>query len=133
MLKSINCLLVEDDYEDQQFFLEALHDLTDVADCYCAKNGKQALAIIREGFMPNVIFTDYNMPEMNGHEFLNIIKGDLQLRKIPVYVFTSLLSDALITSLRLSGADGVFHKSTVSKLRKTILHCIRQFNSQTIL
>lgn len=132
-MKSINCLLVEDDRDDQQFFLEALHDISDVADCYCVENGKQALEAIKDGFIPDLIFTDYNMPEMTGLEFLTIIKNDLRFQRIPVYVFSSQVTENLARSLRLSGADGVFHKSSVSGLRKTIHHCITVFNSQTIL
>jgi CheY-like chemotaxis protein len=131
-LKTINCLLVEDDRDDQQFFLEALHDISDVSDCRCVENGKQALVALREGFKPDVIFTDYNMPEMNGQELINIIKHDPQLQQIPVYVFTSETTCNIVALLRASGADGIYSKSTVRGLQKVIHHCISNLNRQTI-
>src|SRR5689334_8798474 len=37
---------------------------------------------------PDVVVLDLNVPILNGHELLNIIKGDSSLRSIPVVVFS---------------------------------------------
>ena len=38
---------------------------------------------------PNLILLDLNMPRMNGHEALRLIKSDPVLRRIPVIVLTT--------------------------------------------
>ena len=39
--------------------------------------------------LPCLILLDLYMPRMDGHQALRIIKGDLQLRKIPIIILTA--------------------------------------------
>ncbi|MNL25239.1 Response regulator rcp1 [compost metagenome] len=39
--------------------------------------------------LPDLIFLDYNMPILNGSEFLGKIKNDLKLKDIPVIMLSS--------------------------------------------
>jgi CheY-like chemotaxis protein len=56
----------------------------------CA-NGKEALAHLRSGApLPNLIFLDLAMPEMDGHEFRREQKQDPRLAEIPVVVVTGV-------------------------------------------
>lgn len=55
-----------------------------------------ALAFLRsapKASLPKLILLDLNMPEMDGIDFLRIVKKDVVLRKIPVIVVTTSKSD----------------------------------------
>ncbi len=53
-----------------------------------AENGRVALARL-ESVTPGVILLDLMMPEMDGLEFLEAMRGELRWREIPVVVLTS--------------------------------------------
>jgi response regulator RpfG family c-di-GMP phosphodiesterase len=65
--KNAAILLVDDDNE----ILAILQKILKKAfDAKTALSGEEALEILEHGFMPNVIISDYNMPGINGGEFL---------------------------------------------------------------
>lgn len=54
-----------------------------------AENGRDALEKIRSSEQDiSLVLLDIMMPEMDGFEFLNIVKEDEKLRQIPVIVLT---------------------------------------------
>jgi DNA-binding response OmpR family regulator len=53
-----------------------------------AKDGSDALKKTRE-FLPDILFLDIMMPEMNGYEVCRVIKNDPQLKKIYVIMLTA--------------------------------------------
>ncbi|MET9497903.1 response regulator [Streptomyces sp. NPDC006552] len=83
-------LLVEDDLADAMLVQDALsargaRNLTQVED------GIAALEYLRDphSTRPDLIVLDLNMPRMNGRELLTVLKGDEELRTIPVVVLTT--------------------------------------------
>ncbi|MFD8075068.1 response regulator [Streptomyces sp. NPDC059718] len=83
-------LLVEDDPADAMLIGDALaergaRNLTQVED------GLAALEYLRDpaNRLPDLIVLDLNMPRMNGHELLSILKNDEELRAVPVVVLTT--------------------------------------------
>ena len=88
-------LLVEDSSADIRLFKEVLR-VWRVRHCLgVVENGAEALDYLyRRGNYdgaprPDLILLDINMPGMSGLELLDRIKADMQLRCIPVIVFTS--------------------------------------------
>jgi response regulator RpfG family c-di-GMP phosphodiesterase len=58
--------------DDEEFILMLLENiLKNVFEVKMAMSGKKALEILDMGFSPNVIISDYIMPEMDGGEFLH--------------------------------------------------------------
>jgi len=53
-----------------------------------ARNGTEAVHLVRT-LKPDLLLLDLKMPGKTGHEVLEVIKGDEELRKIPVAVLTS--------------------------------------------
>lgn len=53
-----------------------------------AQNGREALGLLSE-VVPNVIITDYMMPEMDGAELLRAVRADATLSTIPVLLMSS--------------------------------------------
>jgi CheY-like chemotaxis protein len=54
-----------------------------------AKNGEEALALLRAGRLPALVLLDLMMPVMNGWEFLATVAKDPLLKDIPVVVLTA--------------------------------------------
>jgi CheY-like chemotaxis protein len=94
-LNVISVLLVEDDPGDVVLIREAfehnkVHNALNVV-----SDGVEALEFLRnEGThadapRPDLILLDLNLPRMDGREVLAQIKGDAELRTIPVVVLTT--------------------------------------------
>lgn len=84
-------LLVEDDQVDIMTIIRALKEIRVGNPLVSKENGEEALAHLHDADneMPCIILLDLNMPIMNGIEFLQKIKQDDQLRRIPVIVLTT--------------------------------------------
>jgi CheY-like chemotaxis protein len=54
-----------------------------------AKNGEEALALLRAGRRPGLVLLDLMMPVMNGWEFLDEVGRDPLLKVLPVVVLTA--------------------------------------------
>jgi len=54
-----------------------------------ARNGEEALSLLRSGRLPTLILLDLMMPVMNGREFLAAVANDPLLEGIPVVVLTA--------------------------------------------
>ena len=65
-----------------------------------------ALKIIHEGYIPDLIITDYHMPKMNGYEFLLDLRQNRMLHDIPVVVLSKdKRSEVKIQFLREGARD----------------------------
>lgn len=86
MIKSI--LLVDDDNDDSELFLEAVEDLKLPTKVICATNGREALKILKNtDQLPDLIFLDINMPIMDGWACLKKLKEDYS--GIPVFMYST--------------------------------------------
>ena len=54
-----------------------------------ARNGEEALALLRAGRRPRLVLFDLIMPVMNGWEFLDEVAKDPSLRQIPIVALTA--------------------------------------------
>lgn len=98
MKDNIDILLVEDDDVDSENVARAFKKNKITNPLHITENGEDALAYLRhEGKYsdpeksprPGIILLDLNMPIMNGIEFLEVVKSDDDLKRIPVVVMTS--------------------------------------------
>ncbi len=91
----IEILLVEDNPGDVRLTKEALRDSKVTTRMHVVFDGVQALAFLhREGEYaavprPDLILLDLNLPRKSGREVLAEIKGDDDLRRIPVVILTT--------------------------------------------
>lgn len=74
-----------------------------------AENGRQALDLIaRETY--DLILLDVEMPELDGYQVLEKLRGDIHLREIPVIITSSLDEiDGVVKCIEL-GAEDYLHK-----------------------
>jgi chemotaxis family two-component system response regulator Rcp1 len=93
--KPVEILVVDDDPADIRLTLEALKRTKLHVQLSVARDGVEALAFLRRedkfsaAPVPDLILLDLNMPRMNGHELLKVIKADAALHRIPVVVLTT--------------------------------------------
>lgn len=94
----VRVLFMEDDPGDVELIQEALRGAKIALDINHVPNGEEGMRYLRregtylQAKRPDFILLDLNMPLMDGREVLEAIKGDEELRTIPVVVLTT--SDA---------------------------------------
>lgn len=79
-------LVVDDDQNMLQLLYSFLRDAYRVT---MVSSGEDALASLREQ-KPDLMLLDYLMPGMNGKETLEIIRGDENLKDLPVFFLTGV-------------------------------------------
>lgn len=84
-------LLVDDDVDDRKYFVSAVKEIDATIECVTAKDGQQALELLRNGdlSLPDYIFLDLRMPRISGKQCLLQIKEDERLKDIPVIIYTT--------------------------------------------
>ena len=79
-----------------------------------ASNGKEALAKIRhcldQGEMFRLIFLDWNMPEMDGLDFLRVCRKDLGLKNVAIIMLTAVSDQKSVITALSSGATSYIAK-----------------------
>ncbi|THB80625.1 MAG: response regulator [Desulfobacteraceae bacterium] len=86
-----------------------------------AANGQEALDLMQNDWI-DLVITDYNMPVMNGLEFIKTVKGNDVLKEIPVIVVSTEGNKARIQEFMDSGAAGYITKPfTPESIRDLII------------
>ena len=115
-------LIVEDDIEDQIFFIEAITSIDHSYETVAVGNGAEALQHLNHtNTLPSIILLDLNMPLMNGYEFLEKVKKHPDLNHIPVVIFTTSSHPGDKEKSTRLGAKSFFTKSSdPDKLKDTL-------------
>jgi len=94
-MSEVSILLVEDDALDVKAVKLALRELKIANPLFCAKDGIEALEMLRgenglaRNGIPYIILLDLNMPRMDGMEFLDELRADPDLKRSVVIVMTT--------------------------------------------
>ena len=85
-------------------------------------NGLEAWNFLHpeEGPAPDMgrgaVITDIEMPKMDGHRLLKLIRDDDSLRGVPVILFSSLINDEMRSKGEMLGATGQIAKPEMNEL-----------------
>ena len=82
-------LFIEDDMIESMKLQRAISKFQYKHTIIEAKNGEEALEILKGGDLPDIIFLDLNMPRLSGIEFLTILKSDDRLKYLPTVILTT--------------------------------------------
>jgi len=133
--RPMEILLVEDDLEDAGLTIEALREGDVPCRVSLVRDGEEAMEFARRigRFArvprPDLVLLDLNLPKKDGREVLSEIRGDEELKRIPVVVLTGspthqelLMKENLhVNEYMTKPVDNEQFVSTVKSLRKYLL------------
>jgi CheY-like chemotaxis protein len=96
-------LYTDDDTDDYELMKEALIMVAPGHTLHYVRDSESFLAEVR-GFLPDLIFLDYNMPVWNGKDCLEAIQSDFALRQIPIVMYSTSSAQNILTECYSLGA-----------------------------
>ena len=109
-MKKLKVLIVDDASVMRKIIERALRqaglELTEVLE---ASNGAEGLAQVQTGGL-DMIFSDINMPVMDGLEFLKSLAGVDAAKGVPVIMISTEGSEARVVEALSAGAKGYLRK-----------------------
>jgi CheY-like chemotaxis protein len=106
-----NCILIDDDQDDQEIFLMALRKADPQINCLVANDGVEGLKTLLDfSCAPSYIFVDINMPKINGIECLRQIRKLDHLRDSRVIMYSTSADAGIIRQCKELGADDFLTK-----------------------
>lgn len=134
--KPIQILLVEDTPSDVRLTEEALkrsdlkYEMVVVNDGLEAMDYLNQRKTVAEKNLPDIILLDLNMPKKNGHEVLDEIKIDAELKPIPVVLLTVSERDEDVMEALKSKMNYYIAKPVTSQKLATIIRSIHELQTQ---
>ena len=83
----------------RRILLDAGFDVLDAAD------GREGLALLDAGAVPDVALVDWNMPVLDGFEFLTALRANEEWRRVVVMMVTTESEHSSIVRALANGAD----------------------------
>lgn len=120
-------LIVEDNSDDEALLLRQLTKAGFAKNVRVIHNGKHALKFLHSGEHDLIaVFLDLHLPEVNGLEILEKVRGHEHLKTLPVIVMTSSNHPDEIARCHRLGVNGFVQKpitfSTFSKAIADTFH-----------
>ncbi|WP_025226634.1 response regulator [Fimbriimonas ginsengisoli] len=82
-------LVVEDNPDDEHLVRRAFTSSSRTETLLVARNGEEALQVLRKRHSPALVLLDLKLPRLSGVDVLMAMKDDCRLRTVPVVVLTS--------------------------------------------
>jgi CheY-like chemotaxis protein len=105
-------LLIDDDEEEFDILITALHECCKGIELVYEKNSEVALSRLCDGMniIPEMIFLDWQMPVISGREILTEIRTFSQFNSVPIVIFTGSISPTYLEEAQALGASYFLHK-----------------------
>ena len=106
-------LLADDDADDRELLEEVILTIENDAVIHEASSGTEALAHLKncsDNNLPCLIILDYNMPDLNGAEVIEIINEDGRYKNIPLVIWSTSNLPFYKKRCEKLGARAYFHK-----------------------
>ncbi len=117
-------IIIEDDSDDQEILSDIFKELEYKNEIVFFKDGELALEyLINTAIEPFIIFSDINMPRLNGVELREKVHNneDLRLKSIPYLFFTTSAEQKHVVDAYSKSIQGFFIKPiSYDKLKKNI-------------
>jgi CheY-like chemotaxis protein len=106
----LNVLLVDDDPVDLRLFSSALKQVLPSVRIRSATEGQDALDSFRKDGLPDLVITDIKMPGMDGHQFVEIVRGTPRYCCLPILACSTSDDKDDINDAYLEGANAYIVK-----------------------
>ena len=121
-------LLGEDDIDDQELLKEIFLTIDESLGVVPINNGKKLIDYLKglqDHLLPSVLILDYNMPELNGAEILEILKAHPRFDVIPKIIWsTSNSFDCKALCLLHGAKEYIVKPSNMSNLVEVAKHML---------
>lgn len=137
--KKINILLIDDDDVAAESVVRSLRKHTVDFPVTLARDGIEALEILRSTHSdsniekPYLVLLDLNMPRMNGFEFLQEVRADIQLHNLIVFVLTTSDADSDKSRAYHENIAGYMVKSAVGPQFSKLATLLENYRSTVTL
>jgi CheY-like chemotaxis protein len=105
-----NILLIDDDIDELKIFTDAIKEVPGDFKCVFVTDTQEALDMLHS-FIPDYIFVDFNIPKINGLDFLSAVKKTDKLKEVPVFLYSTYISKEMSKIAELLGAAGSIEKT----------------------
>jgi CheY-like chemotaxis protein len=106
----VRILYVDDDLEDAEIFCEAVHFIDSTIEWQIAKSGDEAITKLYQP-CPEFIFLDYRMPQKDGKQILEELRGHDCFKNTKVVMYSTFMHETEIEECRKLGAHECMKKS----------------------
>jgi len=130
MNKNGAIIIVEDDEDDQLIFSEVFKELNYKNEIIFFNDGQEALAYLTsENIEPFIVFSDINMPKLNGIELRKQIleNEDIRIKTIPYLFFTTSAAQEAVVDAYSKSIQGFFVKPSSFQDLKSIMKIIVEY------
>lgn len=108
-------LLVENDHRERKLYENILKENFPTFQVIGVKNGYEALSHFLSQ-LPSLIITDYELPLMNGTQFIQSVRKEDKGSRIPIIALVPELSEEVRRQYQILGIDTVLQKPIDSEL-----------------
>jgi len=122
LAEDLQVLLVDDSKLARRLISRTLNHLG-LENIIEAENGRDAIPLIQQQKF-DLIISDYNMPEMDGHELLLFIRHKSKQKNVPVMMVTTEGNESILSAIQHEGVSAIMDKPfealEVKKLFETV-------------
>lgn len=118
-IENLRVLVVDDSRSARTYSRQVLGNMG-IQHIIEAENGLQAAEIIQEQFF-DLVVTDYNMPEMDGRELVEFIRGKSWQSSVPVLMISSEKNQNWLAAVEQAGVSAICDKPFEPALIKSLL------------
>lgn len=136
----MHLLVIEDEELDIIALQRAFRKKNVQFETTIAADGAEALQLLRDCadnaptfFNGLVILLDINMPRMNGLEFLEELRNEPELKRLPVFVLTTSDEHRDVSAAYALGISGYLLKQNIGEDFEKLIRLLEVFSSVVLL
>ncbi|CAN5456357.1 N/A [soil metagenome] len=130
MNKNGAIIIVEDDADDQEMFSNVFKELNYINEIIFFNDGQEALNYLTaKTTEPFIVFSDINMPKLNGIELRKQIheNEDIRIKTIPYLFFTTTAEQEAVIDAYSKSIQGFFVKPSSFQELKSVMKIIVEY------
>ena len=129
-MAEVHIVLADDDPDDCLIFSQVASEVSPKVKITCLSDCQSLLEFLNTSPTPDIVFLDLNMPILSGQECLKKIKSNVNLKEIPIVIYSTASRKEIIDECYGIGASlYVVKPNNSNKLRETISWVIEKFTT----